>query len=85
MSLPEPRHHEAREARIITIRFRMKASADHVVARLLEAVRPIDVSLLKVFGDGNRLYPFDGSNPTRTACRGAQNSTGERAPDWRTC
>ena len=67
MSMPESGHHEAHSAQIIAIRFRMTASADDVVARLLEAVRPIDVSLLKVFGDENHVYPFEGRNPARTA------------------
>ena len=51
---------------IIAVRFRIKASADEVVARLLEAVRGTDLSLLKVFGDGDRVYPFEGRNPARS-------------------
>jgi len=67
MSMPESGPHEAPSAEIIAVRFRMTAPAEEVVARLLEAIRPIDVSLLKVFGDGNPLYPFEGRNPARTA------------------
>ncbi len=67
MSMPESGHHAAHTAEIVAVRFRMTASADDVVARLLEAIRPIDMSLLKVFGDENHLYPFEGRNPDRTA------------------
>ena len=52
---------------IVAVRFRMKASADEVVARLLDAVRQTDLSLLRVFGDGDRAYPFEGRNPARSA------------------
>jgi len=65
--MSEPRYYEAGAARIIAVRFRMTASADEVVARLLKAVRPTDVSLLRVFGDGDRAYPFEGRDPARTA------------------
>ena len=65
--MSESHDQEARGAQIIVVRFRTKASADEVVARLLEVVRPTDVSLLKVFGDENHLYPFEGRNPHRTA------------------
>ena len=65
--MPEPRHHKARGVQIVAVRFRKKASVDEVVARLLEAVRRTDLFLLKVFGDGNRLYPFAGRNRYRTA------------------
>ena len=61
--MPESRNHEARAEQIIGVRFRLKASADEVVARLLEAVRRTDLSLLKVRGDGVRVYPFGGRNP----------------------
>ena len=67
MNLPEPRHHQARGVQIVAVRFRKKTSVEEVVARLLEAVRRTDLFLLKVFGDGNRLYPFAGRNPARTA------------------
>ena len=67
MSMPESGQHEPHSAQIIAVRFRMTASVEEVVARLLEAIRPIDVSLLKVFGDENHLYPFEGRNPARTA------------------
>lgn len=62
-----PHHHEARGAQIIAVSFRMTASADEVVARLLEVVRPTGVSLLKVFGDGDRVYPFEGGKPALSA------------------
>lgn len=65
--MPDSRRHEAHSVQIIAVRFRMAASTDEVVARLLEAVRPIDVCLLRVFGDGNHVYPFEGRNPARTA------------------
>ena len=65
--MPEPRHHEARGVRLVAVCFRKETSVEEVVARLLEAIRPIDVSLLKVFGDENHLYPFEGRNPARTA------------------
>ena len=67
MSMPESRYDGERREQAIAIRFRMKGSTDEVVARLLEAVRPIDVYLLRVFGDGNHVYPFEGRNPARTA------------------
>ena len=67
MSMPESRHHEARGEQFIAIRFRMKASADEVVARLLDSIRGTDLSLLRVFGDGDRVYPFEGRNPARSA------------------
>jgi len=63
MILPESRHHEAHRVQIITVRFLMTATADEVVARLLEAIQPIDVCLLNVFGDENHLYPFSGRKP----------------------
>ena len=65
--MPESHNREARGAQIISIRFRMRASADVVVARLLEVVRPTDVSLLKVFGDGDRVYPVEERNPALSA------------------
>ena len=65
--MPESRYHKARSEQIIAVRFRMKASSDEVVAHLLEAVRGIDLSLLKLFGDGDRVYPFEGRNPARSA------------------
>ena len=65
--MPESRYHEARGEQLIAIRFRMKASADEVVARILEVVRGTDLSLLKVFGDGDRVYPYEGRNPARSA------------------
>ncbi|MCH7891109.1 MAG: hypothetical protein IH921_06360 [Gemmatimonadetes bacterium] len=65
--MPESRYHKARSEQVIAVRFRMKASADEVVARLLDSVRGTDLSLLKVFGDGDRVYPFEGRNPARSA------------------
>ena len=66
--MPESRNHEGGGEQIIAIRFRMKASAEEVVAGLLKAARRTDLSLLKVFGDGNRLYPWGGGrNPARSA------------------
>ena len=65
--MPEPRHHEARGDRLVAVCFRKETSVEEVVARLLEAVRRTDLFLLRVFGDGNRLYPFAGRNPARTA------------------
>ena len=65
--MPESRYHEVRSEQFIAIRFRMKASADEVVARLLDSVRQTDLSLLTVFGDGDRVYPFEGRNPARSA------------------
>ncbi len=62
----ESHDHKAPE-QIIAVRFRIKASSDEVVAHLLEAVRGTDLSLLKVFGDGDRVYPFEGRNPARSA------------------
>ena len=61
--MSESRYHE----QIIAVRFRMKASADEVVVHLLEAVRGTGFSLLKVFGDGDRVYPFGDRNPARSA------------------
>ena len=65
--MPKSRNHETRGARSIAVRFQMRASADEVAARLLESVRRTDLSLLKVFGDGECVYPFTGRDPARTA------------------
>ena len=54
--MSESRYHKVRSEQVIAVRFRMKASSDEVVAHLLEAVRGTDLSLLKVFGDGDRVY-----------------------------
>ena len=67
LSILEPRPHEDPGEQIIAIRFRMKTSADEVVARLLQAVRGTDLSLLTIRGDGVRVYPFAGQNPARSA------------------
>ncbi len=64
--MSESPYHKAPE-QIIAVRFRIKVSTDEVVAHLLEAVRGTDLSLLKVFGDGDRVYPFEGRNPARSA------------------
>ena len=53
--MPEPHYREARGDQIVAVRFRKKASADEVVARLLDAVRGTDLSLHRVFGDGDRV------------------------------
>ena len=58
--MSESRYHKVRSEQVIAVRFRMKASADEVVAHLLEVVRGTNLSLLKVFGDGDRVYPFEG-------------------------
>ncbi len=65
--MPESRYHKVRSEQIIAVRFRMKASSDEVVAHLLEAVRGTELSLLKVFGDGDRVYPSEGRDPARSA------------------
>ncbi len=67
MSMPESRYRETRGEEFIAVGFRMKASSDEVVARILDSVRQTDLSLLKVFGDGDRVYPFEGRNPARSA------------------
>ena len=67
MSMPESRYREKRGVQVIAVRFRMKASSDEVVARILDSVRQTDLLLLKVFGDGDRVYPFEGRNPVRSA------------------
>ena len=58
--MSEARHHKNPDEQIIAVRFRMKASSDEVVAHLLEAVRGTDLTLHKVFADGDRVYPFEG-------------------------
>ena len=58
--MSESRYHKVRSDQVIAVRFRMKASSDEVVAHLLDSVRGTDLSLLKVFGDGDRMYPFEG-------------------------
>ena len=63
----ELRHHEGRGVQLVAVCFRKETSVEEVVTRLLKAIRRTDLFLLKVFGDGNRLYPFAGRNPTRTA------------------
>lgn len=65
--MTESRGHETSDPQIVAVRFRMKASADEVVARLLEAVRRTDLSLLHVVGDGSRVYPFGGRSPAQNA------------------
>lgn len=63
----ESRYHEARSEQVIAILFQKKASSDEVVARIRDSVRQTELSLLKVFGDGDRVYPFEGRNPVRSA------------------
>ena len=65
--MSETRYHTAPDEQILAVRFRMKASSDEVVAHLLEGARGTDLSLLEVFGDGDRVYPFEGRNPARSA------------------
>ena len=65
--MSESRDHKPPGEQIIAVRFRMKASSDEVVAHFFEAVRGTDLSLLKVFGDGDRVYPFEGRNRARSA------------------
>ncbi len=64
--MPESRYHEVRSEQVFAVRFRVKASSDEVVAHLLEAVRGTELTLLKVFGDGDRVYPFEGRDPARS-------------------
>ncbi len=65
--MSDSRHHKVRSDQVIAVRFRMKASSDEVVAHLLHSARGTDLSLLTVFGDGDRVYPFEGRNPARSA------------------
>ena len=65
--MPDSSYHEERSEQVIAVRFRMKASVAEVVARLLDSVRQTDLSLLKVFGDGDCVYPVEGRNPVRSA------------------
>ena len=58
--MSESRYHKVRTDQVIAVRFRMKASVDEVVARILDSVRQTDLTLLTVFGDGDRVYPFEG-------------------------
>ena len=65
--MPESRDHEARSEEVIAVRFKKKASSDEVVASIRDSVRQTELSLLKVFGDGDRVYPLEGRNPSRNA------------------
>jgi hypothetical protein len=65
--MSEAPYHTAPDEQIVAVRFRIKASSDEVVAHLLEAVRGTELTLLKVFGDGDRVYPFEDRNPARSA------------------
>ena len=65
--MSESLYHKVSGVRTTAVRFQMNASANEVVARLLEAVRQTGLQLLKVFGDGNRVYPFDGQSPGQSA------------------
>ena len=65
--MSEARHHKARDEQIIALRFRRKASSDEVVSHLLDSIRGTDLSLFTVFGDGDRMYPFQARNPARSA------------------
>ena len=65
--MSEARHHKKHDEQIIAVRFRGKASSDEVVANLLDSIRGTDLTLLTVFGDGDRVYPFEARNPARSA------------------
>jgi len=65
--MPEFQLHTAQSEGTVEIHFRVEATADEVIARLLEAVRRTDLSLLTVVGDELRVYPFEGRNETRLA------------------
>lgn len=65
--MPEFLSHTAQDEGTITIRFGTPATADEVIARLLEAIRRTDLCLLSVFGDGDRFYPFEGRDPARAS------------------
>ena len=65
--MPESRYHEVQGDRVFAVRFGMKASSDEVVAHLLEATRGTDLTLLKVFGDGDCVYSVEGQNRARSA------------------
>ena len=67
MSMPESRYNPTPGDQVIAVLFQMKAPADEVVARILDSVRQTDLSLLTVFGDGDRVYPSEGRNPVRSA------------------
>ncbi len=67
MSMPELRYHPTPGDQVIAVRFRMKAPADEVVARILDSVRRTEISLHKVFGDGHRVYPSECRNPLGSA------------------
>ena len=61
----------SRNRQIVAIRFQREATAEEVVAWLLESVRRTGLSLLTVLGDGQRVYPRDGRN------------SGRRGSSWR--
>ena len=65
--MPALLHGEPRGEEIIAVRFQMKESLEAVVDRLLEAVRRTDLSLHKVFGDGDLVYPVQGRDPSPSA------------------
>ena len=65
--MPELRYPESRSEHVIVVGFLKKASSDEVVARILDSVRQTDLSLSKVFGDGDRVYPLEGRSPVRSA------------------
>ena len=58
--MTETRYREARCEKVFAVRFKVTASSEEVVARLLEAARGTELTLLKVFGDGDRVYPLEG-------------------------
>lgn len=65
--MPQSRYHKARSEQVVAIRFRIEASAEEVIARLFEAIRGIELTLLKVVGDGHRVYPSEVGDPDRSA------------------
>jgi len=65
--MSESRYEKVASEQIVAVRFRMKAQFDEVVVRLLEAALGTGFSLLKIMGDGERVYPFGGRNAARTA------------------
>jgi hypothetical protein len=51
-----------RDGQCIAVQFRMCAEADEVAGRLLRAVQWTDLSLVQLLCDGDRVYPFGGTN-----------------------
>lgn len=53
--------------RITTIRFRVDATVDQVVARLLESVRRTEISVLTLEADGQTVYPLGSKSAPASA------------------